>query len=143
MEESGLGKLAIIGAGEVKVMIHDDKYPAVAVWFFEGLKIDLKTEVFLFRFTHEIGPRRIDQGIKGVKYLFEVQIAQKLYFMLILNDMKKFLQYFVLEFIIIFVVGLIGYWILDVPFNLLQTFFSSIVAGAIIAFAMLSLPKRG
>ena len=63
--------------------------------------------------------------------------------MLILNDMKKFLQYFVLEFIIIFVVGLIGYWILDVPFNLLQTFFSSIVAGAIIAFAMLSLPKRG
>jgi hypothetical protein len=57
--------------------------------------------------------------------------------------MKKFLQYFVLEFVIIFIVGLAGYWILDVPFNLLQILFSSIAAGAIIAFAMLSLQKRG
>ncbi|MDO8729295.1 MAG: hypothetical protein Q7K26_05440 [bacterium] len=50
--------------------------------------------------------------------------------------MKKFLQYFVLEFIIIFIVGSLGYWILQVPFNLSQILFSSIVSGAIIAFAL-------
>jgi hypothetical protein len=50
--------------------------------------------------------------------------------------MKKFLQYFVLEFIIIFVIGSIGYWVLSVPYNLPQILFSSVVSGAIIAFAL-------
>lgn len=56
--------------------------------------------------------------------------------------MKKFLQYFVLEFIIIFVIGSIGYWILNVPYNLSQILFSSVVSGAIIAFALQTLQKR-
>jgi len=57
--------------------------------------------------------------------------------------MKKFLQYFVLEFIIIFMVGSMGYWVLKVPFNFSQTLLTSIVSGTIIAFAMLVLQKRG
>ena len=56
--------------------------------------------------------------------------------------MKKFLQYFVLEFIIIFVVGLIGYWILGASFDINQILFVSLVSGAIIAYAMLILQKR-
>lgn len=56
--------------------------------------------------------------------------------------MKKFLQYFVLEFIIIFIIGSIGYWILQVPLNLNQIVFSSTVSGAIIAFAIQALQKR-
>lgn len=56
--------------------------------------------------------------------------------------MKKFLQYFILEFTIIFVVGLIGYWILGRPFDINQILFVSLVSGAIIAYAMLTLQKR-
>ena len=56
--------------------------------------------------------------------------------------MKKFLQYFTLEFIIIFFVGLMGYWILDTPFDVNQILFVSLVSGAIIAYAMLVLQKR-
>ncbi len=50
--------------------------------------------------------------------------------------MKKILQYFVLEFIIIFIIGSIGYWVLNVPYNASQILFSSVTAGAIIAFAL-------
>ena len=50
--------------------------------------------------------------------------------------MKRFVQYFVLEFIIIFAIGSLGYWILKVPFNFNQIIFTSVIAGAIIAFAM-------
>jgi len=57
--------------------------------------------------------------------------------------MKKFLQYFVLEFVIISVVGLIGYWILRVPINLPQITLTATVSGAIIAFAMVALWKNG
>lgn len=56
--------------------------------------------------------------------------------------MKKFLQYFVLEFIIIFVIGSIGYRVLGTPFNLNQTLFVSFVSGVIISYAMLTLQKR-
>jgi len=56
--------------------------------------------------------------------------------------MKKFLQYFVLEFIIIFVVGSIGYWILGTPFDINQLLFISMVSGAIIAAAMATFYKR-
>ena len=56
--------------------------------------------------------------------------------------MKKFLQYFVLEFIIIFVIGSIGYWILGTPFDINQILFVSLVSGVIIAYAMLTLQKR-
>jgi hypothetical protein len=56
--------------------------------------------------------------------------------------MKKFLQYFFLEFIIIFIVGSIGYWILRVPFDFQQILFSSIVSGAVIALALETLQKR-
>ena len=56
--------------------------------------------------------------------------------------MKKFLLYFVLEFIIIFVVGSLGYWIVQVPLNLNQIVFSATVSGAIIAFALQTLQKR-
>ena len=56
--------------------------------------------------------------------------------------MKKFLQYFVLEFIIIFIVSSLGYWVLSVPFNLSQILLSSITSGAIIAFALQTLQKR-
>lgn len=56
--------------------------------------------------------------------------------------MKKFLQYFVLEFAIIFIIGSAGYWALKVPYNLFQVLFSSVVSGAIIAYAMHALQKR-
>ena len=56
--------------------------------------------------------------------------------------MKKFLQYFVLEFVIIFIVGSAGYWILQVPLNLNQIVLSSTISGAIIAFALQALQKR-
>jgi len=56
--------------------------------------------------------------------------------------MKKFLKYFALEFVIIFVVGLMGYWILGTTFDINQTLFISLVSGAIIAYAMLALQKR-
>ena len=56
--------------------------------------------------------------------------------------MKKFLQYFVFEFIIIFVVGSIGYWILGKPFDSNQLLFVSMVSGAIIAAAMATFYKR-
>lgn len=56
--------------------------------------------------------------------------------------MKKFLQYFILEFIIIFVIGSIGYWILGSPFDINQILFVSLVSGAIISYAMLALQKR-
>jgi len=56
--------------------------------------------------------------------------------------MKKFLQYFVLEFAIIFIVGLIGYRILNVPYNWLPLLSVSAVSGAVIAFAMWSLKKN-
>jgi len=56
--------------------------------------------------------------------------------------MKKFLQYFILEFIIIFIIGSIGYWILRAPFDINQILFVSLVSGAIIAYAMLELQKR-
>lgn len=56
--------------------------------------------------------------------------------------MKKFLQYFVLEFAIIFVIGSIGYWILGTPFDTNQILFVSLVSGAIIAYAILTLQKR-
>lgn len=55
--------------------------------------------------------------------------------------MKRFLQYFVLEVIIIFVIGSIGYRILSVPYNWFQIIFSSVVSGAIIAYAMLTVQK--
>jgi hypothetical protein len=53
--------------------------------------------------------------------------------------MKKFLQLFILEFIIVFIVGLGGYWVLKIPFNFLQILITSIVSGAIIALAILKL----
>ncbi len=56
--------------------------------------------------------------------------------------MKQFLLYFVLEFIIIFVVGSAGYLVLQVPLNLPQILISSITAGAVIAFAEQKLLKR-
>lgn len=56
--------------------------------------------------------------------------------------MKKFLQYFVLEFTIIFIIGSVGYWILKVPLNISQILFTSAVSGAVIAFAMQALSKR-
>ena len=56
--------------------------------------------------------------------------------------MKKFLQYFVLEFIIIFVVGSIGYVILGTHFDINQLIFISLVSGAIIAVAMATFFKR-
>lgn len=56
--------------------------------------------------------------------------------------MKKFLQYSVLEFVIIFVIGSLGGWILQVPLDLNQIVFTSAIAGAIIAFAMQALQKR-
>ncbi|MDD2753790.1 MAG: hypothetical protein PHT44_04245 [Candidatus Portnoybacteria bacterium] len=56
--------------------------------------------------------------------------------------MKKFLQYFVIEFIIIFAVGSTGYWILGAPFDVNQILFVSLVSGAIIAYAMLALQKH-
>jgi len=56
--------------------------------------------------------------------------------------MKKFLQYFILEFVIIFIVGSIGYWILGASFDVNQILFVSLVSGAIIAYAMLALQKR-
>ena len=56
--------------------------------------------------------------------------------------MKKFLRYFVLEFTIIFVVGSFGYWILGAPFDVNQTLFVSLVSGAIIAYAMLTLQNH-
>ena len=55
---------------------------------------------------------------------------------------KKFLQYFVLEFIIIFVVGSIGYRILGTHFDINQLLFISLVSGAIIAAAMTTFYKR-
>jgi hypothetical protein len=55
--------------------------------------------------------------------------------------MKKFLQYFAIEFVIIFVVGLIGYWVLNVPYNWSQLLFVSVVSGAVIAFALWSQKK--
>ena len=56
--------------------------------------------------------------------------------------MKKFLQYFILEFIIIFVIGATGYWILQIPLDIPQILFTSAISGAVIAFAMQSLQKR-
>ena len=56
--------------------------------------------------------------------------------------MKKFLQYFVLEFVIISAVGLLGYWILKMPINLPQITLTATVSGAIIAYAMLAFQKR-
>ncbi|MDO8557565.1 MAG: hypothetical protein Q7S09_00015 [bacterium] len=56
--------------------------------------------------------------------------------------MKKFLQYFVLEFIIIFVIGSMGYWVLSVPYNMSHILFSSVVSGAIIAFALWAQKKN-
>ncbi len=56
--------------------------------------------------------------------------------------MKKFLQYFVLEFIIIFIVGLTGYRMLGKPFDINQLLFISLVSGAIIAAAMATFYKR-
>lgn len=56
--------------------------------------------------------------------------------------MKKFLQYFVLEFVIISAVGLLGYWILQMPINLPQITLTATVSGAIIAYGMLALQKR-
>lgn len=56
--------------------------------------------------------------------------------------MKKFLPYFVLEFTIIFIVGSIGYWTLGAPFDMNQILFVSLVSGAIIAYAILTLQKR-
>jgi hypothetical protein len=56
--------------------------------------------------------------------------------------MKKFLQYFVLEFVIISAVGLLGYWILRIPVNLPQITLTATVSGAIIAFAMVTLRKN-
>ena len=57
--------------------------------------------------------------------------------------MKKFLQYFVFEFVIISAVGLLGYWILQMPVNLPQITLTATISGAIIAFAMLTLRKNG
>ena len=56
--------------------------------------------------------------------------------------MKKFLQYFLLEFVIIFVIGSMGYWVLGTPFDANQVIFVSLVSGAIIAYAMLALQKQ-
>ena len=57
--------------------------------------------------------------------------------------MKRFLQYFILEFVIISAVGLLGYWILRMPINLPQITLTATVSGAIIAFAMVTLRKNG
>lgn len=56
--------------------------------------------------------------------------------------MKKFLQYFALEFVIISIIGLLGYWILQIPINLPQITFTATIAGAVIAFAMVTLRKN-
>lgn len=56
--------------------------------------------------------------------------------------MSQFLKYFVLEFVIIFIVGSAGYWLLGVAFNLTQLLFSSVTAGAIIAFALTQTFKK-
>jgi len=50
--------------------------------------------------------------------------------------MKRFWQYFALEFIIIFIVSSAGYYVLHVPFNFPNIFSSSVVSGAIIAYAL-------
>jgi hypothetical protein len=55
---------------------------------------------------------------------------------------KKILQYFVLEFVIISVVGLLGYWILQMPVNLPQITLTATISGAIIAFAMITFRKN-
>jgi len=73
--------------------------------------------------------------MKSIKYTFNQFRATN-------NYMKKFLQYFVLEFVIIFVIGSIGYWILGVSFDINQILFVSLVSGVIIAYAMLALQKR-
>ena len=57
--------------------------------------------------------------------------------------MKRFLQYFILEFVIISAVGLLGYWILQMPVNLPQITLTATVSGAIIAFAMVTFRKNG
>jgi len=57
--------------------------------------------------------------------------------------MKRFLQYFILEFVIISAVGLLGYWILRMPINLPQITLTATVSGAIIAFAMVTLRNNG
>ena len=56
--------------------------------------------------------------------------------------MKRFLYYFILEFVIITAVGLAGYWILRIPVNLPQITLTAAVSGAIIAYAMLTREKR-
>ena len=73
--------------------------------------------------------------MKSIKYTFNQFRATN-------NYMKKFLQYFVLELVIIFVIGSIGYWILGVSFDINQILFVSLVSGVIIAYAMLALQKR-
>ncbi|MEK7156761.1 MAG: hypothetical protein AAB790_03055 [Patescibacteria group bacterium] len=57
--------------------------------------------------------------------------------------MKQFLKYFVLEFAVIFIIGSIGYWVLEVPFNLNQQILTSAAAGAIIAYALVWSQNRG
>jgi hypothetical protein len=56
--------------------------------------------------------------------------------------MKKFSQYFILEFAIIFIVGSLGYWMLGTPFDVNQLLFVSLVSGAIIAAAMATFYER-
>ena len=56
--------------------------------------------------------------------------------------MKKFSQYFILEFAIIFIVGSLGYWMLGTSFDVNQLLFVSLVSGAIIAAAMATFYKR-
>ena len=50
--------------------------------------------------------------------------------------MKKFLLYFVLEFAVIFIVAMAGYKIMHVPYNWVQITITSVVSGAIIAYAL-------
>ena len=50
--------------------------------------------------------------------------------------MKQFLKFFVLEFVIIFVIGSLGYWFFEVPFNLNQQLLSSATAAAVLAYAL-------
>ncbi len=50
--------------------------------------------------------------------------------------MNRFLKFFVLEFVIIFIIGSLGYWIFKVPFNLNQQLLSSATAAAVIAYAL-------
>ena len=50
--------------------------------------------------------------------------------------MMQFLKFFVLEFVIIFIIGALGYWVFKVPFNLNQQILSSATAAAVIAYAL-------